>query len=79
VTTLTLRREPDSTEDHFRVFDGDRYVGRIYCADEARWFWGLAYDLTAPADPPYGWQEPTREAAMEKLKAAYVESRRPKS
>jgi hypothetical protein len=80
LTTLTLRRDPGAAElDQYRVFDGDRYVGRIYQADKARWFWGLAYDLTAPADPPHGWHEPSREAATEKLEAPYVELRRPES
>jgi hypothetical protein len=71
--TLTLRRDQGAVgQEQYRAFDGDRYVGRIYQADKARWFWGLAYDLRAPADPPHGWHEPSREAAMEKLKAAYV-------
>jgi hypothetical protein len=70
--TLTLHRDANVVGEHYRVFDGDRYVGRIYRGDKARWFWALACDLTAPADPPYGWQEPTRKAAMAKLKAAYA-------
>jgi hypothetical protein len=69
---LTLQREPDSTENHFRVFEGDRYVGRIYQANTDCWFWSLARDVTAPDLPPYGWNEPTREAAMERLKATYA-------
>jgi hypothetical protein len=73
--TLTLHRDPTAVGEHCRMFDGDRYVGRIYCADTHRWFWGLAYDLTAP----YGWQEPTRKASMGKSKAAYLELHRPKS
>ena len=71
VITLTRRRDPRA-EHHYRAFDGDRYVGRIYQVDTDRWFWGLAYDMTAPAMPPYGWHEPTRQAAMEKLKVAYL-------
>jgi hypothetical protein len=54
MATLTLRRDPTAAGEYYRVFDGDWYVGRIYCLDAVRWFWGLAYDLTAPADPPYG-------------------------
>ena len=73
LTNLTLRRDPGAAElDQYRVFDGDRYVGRIYQAEPNCWFWSLAFAVTAPADPPHGWHEPTREAAMEKLKAAYV-------
>jgi hypothetical protein len=75
-----LRRDPGAVgQQHYRVFDGDRYVGRIHRADRARWFWGLAWEVTEPANPPYGAQEPTREAAMEKFKAAYVALRRPES
>jgi hypothetical protein len=32
----------------------------------------LAWEVTEPTNPPYGAQEPTREAAMENFKAAYV-------
>jgi hypothetical protein len=41
-------------------------------ADGHRWFWGLAYEVTEPANPPYGAQEPTRAAAMARFKAAYL-------
>jgi hypothetical protein len=79
LTTLTLRRDPGGSEDHHhhQVFDGDRYVGRIYRHNREYWFWSLAFAVTAPANPPYGWHEPTREAAMEKFKAAYVAARKP--
>jgi hypothetical protein len=43
-----------------------------------KWFWGLAWEVTEPTNPPYGAQEPTREAAMDKFKAAYV-GRRPQN
>ena len=36
MTTLTLRRDLSGALDHFHVFDGDRYIGRIYKADTAR-------------------------------------------
>jgi hypothetical protein len=70
VSTLTLPRVP-VCENHFRVFDSDRYVDHTYQADCERWFWGIAHDVTAPDVPQYGWHEPSREAAMESIKAAY--------
>jgi hypothetical protein len=74
VTTLTLKRDRGG-EEHYMVFDDARYVGRLYQADADRWFWGLGYDVTAPRDPPHG-HEPTRDAAMEKFKAAYLAMRK---
>jgi hypothetical protein len=32
----------------------------------------LSFDVTAPANPPYGWHESTQEAAMANFKAAYA-------
>ena len=68
--TLNLRRDLE-TENRYRAFNGERYVGRIYQADEDHWFWAVALDVTAPANPPYGWNEPSRLAAA-KLKSAHL-------
>jgi hypothetical protein len=76
LTTLMLRHDPGAVGQEYRIYDGDRYVGRIYQPEANYWFWSLAFAVTAPADPPHGWHEPTREAAMEKLKAAYAEFQR---
>jgi hypothetical protein len=79
LTTLTLRRDRGGVgQEHYRVLDGDRRVGRIYKAGNHRWFWGLGYEVTEPANPPYG-HEPTREAAMSKFKTAYLALPRPES
>jgi hypothetical protein len=72
LTTLVLRQA--GSENHFRVFDGGRYVGRIYQYNADFWFWSLALEVTEPATPPHGWHEPSREAAMARFKAAYLAS-----
>jgi hypothetical protein len=52
MTTLILRRASVSRRSgewqHFDVFDGDRDVGRIYCADASSevWFWDVKFMLT---------------------------------
>jgi hypothetical protein len=63
---LTLRPDPRGAAHHYRIFDDDRYVGRVYRA-EGQWFWSLAFDVTAPSNPPNG-HEPSRDAAMLKFK-----------
>jgi hypothetical protein len=65
-------------QESYREFDGDRFVGRIYRADTQGGFWGLAWEVTEPANPPNGAQEPTREAAMGKFEAAYLACVAPK-
>jgi hypothetical protein len=69
--TLTLRPDPE-TENQYRAFNGRRYVGRIYQAEKDQWFWAVAFNVTAPANPPYGWHELSRDAAIAKLKSAYL-------
>jgi hypothetical protein len=42
-----LRRDRGGVgQEHYRVLDGDRRVGRIYKAGNHRWFWGLGYEVT---------------------------------
>ena len=69
--TLTLRRDLE-TENQYRAFNSERYVGRIYQAEKDQWFWAVAFNVTAPANPPYGWHELSRDAAIAKLKSAYL-------
>jgi hypothetical protein len=51
VITLTLRRDLE-TENQYRAFNSERYVGRIYQADKDHWFWAVALDVTAPPTLP---------------------------
>jgi hypothetical protein len=54
-------------EDQFSIFDGERYVGRLYKTARQGWYWGL--------DPfTFGLirgHEPTSTRALEMLKAAW--------
>jgi hypothetical protein len=53
---VPLRRDPE-TQNQYRAFNGERYVGRIYQTDKDHWFWAVAIDVTVPANKPYGWNE----------------------
>jgi hypothetical protein len=67
------RKGGDWQHEDYDVFDGDRFVGRIYQADNypghESWFWGVDFQLTHHIS--YGYV-PTLEEAKAAFRTAYL-------
>jgi hypothetical protein len=77
--TLVLRHanfsHSASDREHYDVFDGETYVGRIYRVNASggseTWFWGLLAEAPLDGGKRFSWHAPSREAAMAAFRASY--------